>query len=92
MYFRNSKNQVIGSICINTDISDSIKFENFLKEYNSYNGNETQQTEIFVSEVGQLLEHLLLEGQREIGKPVCIMSRDEKIQFIKHIDNKGAYF
>ncbi len=91
MYIRNEDNEVIGSICINTDITESLKFEEFLRQYNNYNINEYLDNEIFVSEVNQLLEHILREGERIIGKPAAIMTREEKIEFLKYIDSKGAF-
>jgi predicted transcriptional regulator YheO len=91
LYINNDQGEVIGALCINTDITESLKFEDFIKEYNNYNIDDYTDNEVFVDEVNQLLEHILRKGEQIIGKPAAIMSRDEKIEFVKYIDSKGAF-
>ena len=91
LYMRDENGKVFGSLCINTDISDTMKFENFLKQYNSFDTSMPMETEISVNDVNQLLEHLLQEGQQKIGKPACIMTREEKMEFLKYLDQKGTF-
>ena len=47
--------------------------------------------EIFADNVGQLLDYLFAEGERLIGKPAAEMNREEKMQFIAFLDQKGAF-
>ena len=46
---------------------------------------------MFVSDVNQLLEYLLQEGQKMIGKPALIMTKEEKMRFLKYLNGKGAF-
>ena len=75
LYIKDPDGRGIGSICINSDITESVRFEGYLKELNQYNteGNGEDKQEVFVSDVNQLLEYLLQEGQKMIGKPALIM-------------------
>lgn len=95
IYLYNDKNKVIGSICINTDITELVKFEKYLKQNNKFDLDEEmakQDTvEFFVNDVQELLEKLCMQGQRLIGKPAAIMDREEKINFLKFLDEKGAF-
>lgn len=93
LYIKDDEGRVIGCLCINTDITDSVKFEAYLKDFNQYNVDsfDSGSSEIFVQDVGQLLEHFLQEGQMLIGKPAAVMSRNEKLQFIKYLNDKGAF-
>lgn len=96
MYIKNHCGKVIGALCINTDITESVKFENYLKQYNNYNIDEETKNvqsgkEIFASDVQELLDYLIIEAQQVVGKPVTIMNKDEKVQFIKCLDDKGAF-
>ena len=36
MYLKDENGQVIGSLCINTDITETVRFEDFLRRYNNY--------------------------------------------------------
>lgn len=92
IYFRNDENKVIGSLCINSDITESVRYEAYLHESNSCATNtEEQKTEVFATDVRQLLEHILLEGQRMIGKPAAQMSREDHMRFLQYLDENGAF-
>lgn len=92
MYIKDDDNNTIGSLCINLDITDSVKFEEFLKSYNQYELKEQgQQEEIFADNVGQLLDYLFVEGEKKVGKAASDMNREEKMSFISYLDQKGAF-
>ena len=115
LYIRNSNDEVVGCLCINTDITETVRFEEFLKQYNQYNPSTAQmygQTvpaamqgepvqsqahtvsdtgEVFANDVSQVLEYLISEADRLIGKPVAQMKREDKIEFIRFLDKKGAF-
>lgn len=92
MYIKDDEGKTIGSLCINLDITETVKFEEFLKSYNQYELKEQEQPEeIFADNVGQLLEYLCMEGEKLIGKPAAEMNRDEKMRFIAYLDQKGAF-
>ncbi|GIN14222.1 hypothetical protein J26TS2_40890 [Shouchella clausii] len=90
IYLKNSKQEVIGSICINMDISDLMIAENAIKSLTLHDSEE-KVDEVFVSDVNELLDHLIGECQKEIGKPVSHMSKDEKLKALKYLDEKGAF-
>lgn len=91
LYFYNDKNKVIGSLCINLDITEELRFENYLKARNNYSLDINEDKEVFATDVKQLLEHFICEGQRIVGKPIVLMDRGEKLQFLKYLDDAGAF-
>ena len=92
MYIKDDEGQTIGSLCINLDITKSVKFEEFLKDYNQYEiANQGQQEEIFADNVEQLLEYLIAEGEKMAGKAAASMNREEKLKFINFLDQKGVF-
>jgi len=91
LYFYNEKNKVIGSLCINLDITEELRFENYLKARNNYSLDINEDKEVFATDVKQLLEHFITEGQRIVGKPIVLMDRGEKLQFLKYLDDAGAF-
>lgn len=92
MYFYDG-DQVIGSLCINTDISDTLRYENYLHTFNNYSieSDEPERKEVFTSNVKQLLEHMLKEGTALVGKAAPLMDKDDKMAFLKYLDDKGAF-
>jgi predicted transcriptional regulator YheO len=95
IYIKDDEGQVIGSVCINLDITETVQFEGFLKNFNHYeideHGIEEKQEEVFVKDVNDLLDHLIQQAQVMIGKPIDQMSKEEKITFVGFLDKKGAF-
>ena len=82
-------------MCVNTDITEMVKFEKYLKQNNKFDFDEEtvnhETVEFFVNDVQELLEKLCIQGECLIGKPAAIMDREEKIKFLKFLDEKGAF-
>jgi len=91
LYYYNDNNKVIGSLCINLDITEELRFENYLKARNNYSLDTNEDKEVFATDVKQLLEHFITEGQRIVGKPIVLMDRSERLQFLKYLDDVGAF-
>jgi len=91
IHFKNSQGELIGSLCVNLDITESIRFENYLKEYNSFQQSSTQVNEFFSSDVHQLLEELIHRALSFVNKPVDAMTKEDKLVLIEYLDKKGAF-
>lgn len=88
IYIRDPEGKVIGCLCINVDISDLILAGNVLKELTV--NSVPREEEFFVNDVNELLDAFLQQAQKEVGKPVAYMSREDKIKAVKYLDSKGA--
>ena len=92
MYMRDDAGQVIGALCVNTDITQSVKYEQYLHEMNNMSLEKAEKSpEVFARDVRQLLEHLLEEGERLVGKSAADMNREDRINFLAHLDKRGAF-
>lgn len=98
MFIKGDDNAIIGSLCINKDITLSVKMEEYLHRSNNYpllslNDEETQNhtNEVFVNNVSELMDYFLQEGLKFVGKQARQMNRDDKCKFIKYLDDKGAF-
>ncbi len=89
IYIKNDEGKVIGSICINLDITETVQFEGYLRQFNRF--ETTQEEEVFASDVSTLLQHLIQQGQELLGKPASEMNKTERIEFIRFLDEKGAF-
>lgn len=91
IYLKNDEGAVIGSICVNLDITDTLQFEGYLRQFNQFEPSDTHEEEVFSSDINHLLSHLMQKGQEQIGKPASEMNKAEKIEFIHYLDQKGAF-
>lgn len=99
VFIKDDDGKVIGSLCINEDITKSIEFEQYLSEHNQYCLNKTSDEkkkandakEIFVNNVNELMDHLLQDALNDVGKPVNVMDKEDKCKFLKYLDERGAF-
>jgi predicted transcriptional regulator YheO len=94
IYIRNSKSKVIGALCINFDITDFIMAEKTLSSITQGPGNSDRQNtavvEVFANDVNDLLDSLIQESMTYVGKPPALMTKEDKLEGIKYLDQKGA--
>ncbi|CAN7222569.1 helix-turn-helix transcriptional regulator [Paenibacillus sp. LjRoot153] len=91
MYMKNKAGKIIGSLCINMDITDLMVAEKTLKNLINPAGEQAEVRESFVTSVSDLLDALIQEAQEVIGKPVAVMTKDDKMRMIQLLDAKGAF-
>lgn len=90
LYIRDDTGAVIGSICVNTDITETVRFEEYLHRHNQYELPQ-EGDEIFARDVGQLLDYLIQQAQLRCGKVPEAMTKKDKLEFIRFLDEKGAF-
>jgi predicted transcriptional regulator YheO len=90
IYIKDNEGKTIGALCINLDISDLLVAENTIRSLTMHSFDQ-EVKETFVSDVKDLLDFLLQECQNEIGKPVAMMSKEDKCRAIEYLDKKGAF-
>ena len=92
IYFYDEHGTATAALCLNLDITETLKFEEFLSNYNQYQieASNNPSHEIFASNVSELLDHLLLNAENLVGKPFDKMDRSEKIRAVEYLDAKGA--
>lgn len=94
MHIRDGNGDVVGAICINTDITETIKMEEYLKNYNSCGlkpESSLDNNEVFPDNIQDLLEHLISEATSASGKPIEKLTRADKLKFLDFLDKKGAF-
>jgi len=95
IYLLDEENNVRYSLCVNSDITESVKFEAFLQNQNRFHLGTEQVNpngeEVFVNNVHELVEIMLERGIAFIGKPIDEMSKEEKTRLIEFLDKKGVF-
>lgn len=81
----------IGAICINMDITDSLKCEEYLRQFNMYSHPTPSESELFSSDVNQLMDALINQCENMFDKPIQFLNKEEKMQIIHFLDTKGAF-
>ena len=82
---RDEAGNIIGGICINQDITEQVRITNYLQERNGYKGTHDQQADIANA------LNIIQDAFLAVGKHPSAMTKDDKILFIKCLDDKGAF-
>ena len=91
IYIHDSDGNITAAVSVNLDITDTMRLEGFLRQYNQFEQNSNTQDDIAASDVNSLLDQLIEKGQQKIGKSAEEMSKSEKVEFIHYLDDKGAF-
>ncbi|SDD63194.1 Predicted transcriptional regulator YheO, contains PAS and DNA-binding HTH domains [Paenibacillus sp. UNCCL117] len=90
IYMKDKEGRTIGALCINFDITSLMMAEKTLHGMTMTN-LQTDVRESFVTSVGELLDALIQEAQEQVGKPVALMSKEDKVNMVRLLDRKGAF-
>lgn len=91
MFIQDDDGMNIGAICINMDITDTLKCEEYLKQLNMYSTPAPSANELFSTDVNQLMDTLLRQCETMFDKPMSHLNKDEKMHIIHFLDQKGAF-
>jgi predicted transcriptional regulator YheO len=93
IFIRNARNKVIGALCINLDLTPYHSLRNVLDEICliSRDHLENQPSEDFAPSTDTLINDLLGQSIRKIGKPVIHMGKREKLRIISELKEKGIF-
>ena len=90
IYIRNESGQPVGIFAINYDISLMSAAAQQISSFISTDSEESPDEPIALN-VADLLDELIAQSARSIGKPVALMTREDKIQFIRSLNDAGAF-
>lgn len=84
--------KIVASICINLDITRVMGFAGVMQEMlgSGIGMSGDVGNERFARNVQELMDHYLVEVEREIGKPAAQMDKREKLQALSFLDERGV--
>lgn len=94
MVIRNAKDELIGAICLNIDISaikDAGKFFEEFAYFNHYEASPKEKIEIDGNDVIQIIEQLIDQTVKESEIPTSHMKKEDFIRMIHFMDSKGVF-
>lgn len=93
IFIRDHAGKIIGCLCINYDITELLIHKAHLEELAIF--GETPQTgnesELFASDITEVLDAMINQVINNIGIPVTLMQKEDKIQVVRGLDLKGVF-
>lgn len=92
VYFRNRAGDIIAALCINVDLSVVQQARSLLDALLPTQKPEAKESpdEYFGRDLVSVMDTMISEAIREVGRPVTQMTRDEKISVLERLDERGA--
>ncbi len=92
IYIRDEKGKITGIFAINYDITNLMLLESAIRPLISVQqGEDEKEPERIVQNVNDLLDELIDQSVQLVGKPVALMSKDDKIRAIQFLNDTGAF-
>ncbi len=89
IYLRDENGKVEGILSINYDITGLLMAESAVKSI--INHDDGEKPERIPQNVNDLLDDLIDQSVANVGKPVALMSKEDKIRAIQYLNNAGAF-
>lgn len=89
VYIRDDSGKVTGIFSINYDITGLMMAESAVKSITSH--VDDHKPERIPQNVNDLLEDLIDQSVTLVGKPVVLMTKEDKIRAIQFLNNTGAF-
>ena len=87
VYIKDDEGKDLGSLCINFDVSDLMAAK---RTMDSLTRVYEDNNEYFVNDVNELLDFLIQESMKKVGKSVSNMTKENKLEALSYLDEKGA--
>lgn len=94
MFIKDENNELIGFLCINYDISELTIAKNIINDITSINDISDfsgDNEESYSSTVNEMLSDIVTKALEPVGKPVAFMSKEEKVNIVQLLDEKGVF-
>jgi predicted transcriptional regulator YheO len=89
-YFRNDDGKVIGSLCINTDITPMVQLQDLVQNMTMMTPAQ-EVVEVFANRVEDLFDYFIKLSIERIGKAQSEFTMDDKIEVVRFLDSKGFF-
>ena len=92
IYLRGADGHLQYILAINFDITGLLMFDSSLKPLlSTADEPEQKEPERSVQSVSELLDELIEQSTRLVGKPVALMTKEDKIRAIQFLNKAGAF-
>ena len=90
IYVRDDDGEAIGIFAINYDITLMLAMEENLKQFTATDQDQ-REPERVSRNVGDLLDELIEQSVKIVGKPVALMTKEDKVKAIQFLNETGAF-
>ena len=91
VYIRNDQGAVEGIFCVNYDITNLLMAQRAVESLLPQEEATPRDSANIPQNINELLDDLIEQSVKKVGKPVALMTKDDKIAAIQFLNNAGAF-
>ncbi len=91
VYIRNDEGGIDGIFCVNYDITSLLMAQKAVNSLLAQGEEPPKASTSIPQNVNELLDDLIEQSVEKVGKPVALMTKDDKIAAIQFLNNAGAF-
>ncbi len=91
IFVRDKKGAIVSLFGINYDITDMVMAKNALEAAINTHDAKKGAAAAITSNVNDLLDQLITEADEHVGKPIAMMTKEDKIKAIQFLNDSGAF-
>lgn len=91
VFIRDDNGKIVGVFGINYDVSEILMARSVLDRLIEVSSSDKDDIVNITTNVNDLLDELIQESVRVVGKPVALMTKEDKIKAIQYLNEKGAF-
>ena len=90
MFIHDENGNPVASFCLNVNVTPLLLFSRFLRTLPA-GQDESDVTELFSEDLAQMVETLIAECAYRVGKPVSMMTKDDRMKLVALLEEKGVF-
>ncbi len=94
IFIRDEAKHIIGSLCINQDLTDYIMASRLMQEAVSFpeTGEKVDGAEeFFAHDISEVMEAMVSSELEAVQKPVAYMQKEDKLAVVESLEEKGIF-
>jgi predicted transcriptional regulator YheO len=92
IFIRDDQGKIIGSLCVNQDLTDYIVARNLLEDASSFSAREVEAPrETFAQDISEVMESVVDTEVSLFQKPVAYMQKEDKLSIVARLEQKGIF-
>src|SRR5690554_3163415 len=94
LFIEDENKNIIGCLCVNYDLTEGLMLSSFFDDFlqlSSLSAEKDETPETFAEDINEVLDFLIAKAIAEIGRPVHLMSKEDKVRAVYVLDEKGGF-
>lgn len=94
IFIRDEDGHIIGSLCINQDLTDYIVASKLIQESLDFPQTEQENgepEELFARDINEVMEAMVRSELELVQKPVAYMQKEDKLTIVQNLEEKGIF-